>query len=379
MNFQFRYIATMGIMAAGLINGAVQAHPASDHEHEHIEDTASSPIFIAQKDSSSSDRTTGQGDMTFKVLLDSSVFPTEHRTSLKKAHGGFAVDRREGRGEIYFALPGTGIIRIPSDLSGIEILPTDKSMKSQIMHNATIWYTKDNTPYLTFPGVNAAKIFTTKLDGTLVHTLKAPSDSMVSYEPKVQDYFKNGGKFVPTDVEIANNRFYIATGYSNLDYVLTASVHKTDPFSATWSPLAFGGRGEGPGEFGTGHGITLEPDGKALSIADRPNAEIDRFDLTGSYLDTINLPEGAFPCDTDYVDDYLVVGCLHGPDREKGAPIYILKDNEIVSTVMIKEDLGLGRFQHIHNAVMVKRNGKFYIIAQAWNPGGFAILEQITP
>lgn len=44
---------------------------------------------------------------------------------------------------------------------------------------------------------------------------------------------------------------------------------------------------------------------------------------------------------------------------------------------MPKEELGLANFQHIHNATIVKRNGKLYIIAQAWNPGDFAILEQV--
>jgi len=55
-----------------------------------------------------------------------------------------------------------------------------------------------------------------------------------------------------------------------------------------------------------------------------------------------------------------------------------LKDDKVVSTIMPKEDLGLANFQHIHNAVLVERKGKLFIIAQAWNPGDFAILEQVT-
>jgi hypothetical protein len=73
----------------------------------------------------------------------------------------------------------------------------------------------------------------------------------------------------------------------------------------------------------------------------------------------------------------MVVGALHGPDRKKGAPIYILEKDKVVSTIMPKEELGLANFQHIHNAIMRKFNGKLYIIAQAWNPGDFAILEQV--
>jgi hypothetical protein len=54
-----------------------------------------------------------------------------------------------------------------------------------------------------------------------------------------------------------------------------------------------------------------------------------------------------------------------------------MDSDRLVSTVMIKEDLGLPNFLHIHNAVMKSLNGKLYIIAQAWNPGDFAILEQV--
>ena len=44
---------------------------------------------------------------------------------------------------------------------------------------------------------------------------------------------------------------------------------------------------------------------------------------------------------------------------------------------MAKEDLGLEKFTHIHNTVLHKINGKFYIIAQAWNPGDCSIFEQV--
>ena len=45
---------------------------------------------------------------------------------------------------------------------------------------------------------------------------------------------------------------YVATGYSKLDYVLTAKVLSTNPFKAEWHDLSFGGKGTGVGQFGTG-------------------------------------------------------------------------------------------------------------------------------
>jgi len=89
------------------------------------------------------------------------------------------------------------------------------------------------------------------------------------------------------------------------------------------------------------------------------------------------MPSGSLPCDINYLDQqYSVVPALEGPDKSKGAPIYILEDEKLVSTLMIKEDLGLANFVHIHNAAIRKIGSKFYIFALAWDPGDFAILEQ---
>ena len=62
--------------------------------------------------------------------------------------------------------------------------------------------------------------------------------------------------------------------------------------------------------------------------------------------------------------------------REK--TIYILEDDKLISTIMPKEELGLQNFEHNHNAVLRMIGTKFYIIVQAWNPGDFAILEQVV-
>ena len=72
-------------------------------------------------------------------------------------------------------------------------------------------------------------------------------------------------------------------------------------------------------------------------------------------------------------------GDVWGADGFGSAPIYILEGDQVVSTVMVKEELGVETFQHIHDAVLRRANGKFYIIAQTWNPGDVVILEQVTP
>jgi len=321
--------------------------------------------------------TSGTGKYKFRVLYTSSHLPPEAQKVLKQAHGGFAIDRRPGKGEVYFALPGAGIIRISSDLKSTAMLDTAPEMRDTNMHNAMFWQAKDGTPFLSFPGNAAAKVFTTTIDGKLVHALPAPDGTKDMGHPIATDYFAGRGNFIPTDVEQLDGMLYMTTGYSNLDFVLTAKITSTSPFQAEWHDLAFGGRGAGPGQFGTGHGITIPPGTRRIDVADRPNSKIERFTRFGQHLSTLRMPLGSFPCDIYYAGKYAVVGSLHGPDRSKGAPIYLMENDELVSTVMPKADLGLENFQHIHNAVFKEINGKIYIIAQAWNPGDFAIFEQV--
>lgn len=350
------------------------------HDHRSaVAFTAAGGMQGATTEEAAQGAVSGQGAMKFRVLHTSKRLPEKARKVLAAAHGGFTVDRRPGRGETYFALAGAGILRISADLKTIRLLETPEAIREVNLHNVTIWYGADGKGYLTFPAHKTGDIHTTTLDGALVHTLESPTPEDDFDHPTVNDYFRGKGNFAPTDVEHLDGTLYVTTGYSSLDFVLTARVLGTDPFRVTWQDLAFGGKGDGPGRFGTGHGITLTPDKRHLAVSDRPNAKVERFTRYGHYRSTLRLPVGSFPIDIDYVGKYAVVGCLYGPDRSKGAPIYILEGDRVISTVMVKDELGLETFQHIHDAVVRRIDGKLYIIAQTWNPGDVAILEQVTP
>lgn len=319
----------------------------------------------------------GQGQMKFRVLYTSDHLPPEAQQALKGAHGGFAVDLGKGRGETYFALKGAGIVKISADLKSTQMVDTPDEMKNTNLHNSTIWHAPDGKSHLMFPGNEAGKVFVTGLDGKLDTTLGTPEAGVDLGNPAPNEYFKADGKFVPTDVEQLDGKLYIATGYSKLDYVLTARILKTSPVELAWNNLSFGGKGSEPGQFNTGHGITVPPKTKRLDIADRANGEIDRYSPDGKYLSTLAMPKDSFPCDTYYLNEYAAVASLNNPDKTKGAAIYILKNNQVVSTILPKEELGLTNFMHIHNAVLRQIGRKYYLIAQAWNPGDFAILEQV--
>lgn len=384
------WIAGLLVIVAGAGTGF--AHPGltgHDHADPNAADgsansTLEAPVLLALAETrteaaaaEAAAKVTGQGKYRFRLLYAAGHLPAKAVEVLKKAHGGFAVDRRPGKGEVYFALPGAGIIQISGDLKSTRLLDTPPAVRDVNLHNALIWYTPQGEPYLAFPANDAGKVFTTSLDGKLIHTLEAPTADDDLGHPTVNDYFRDRTKrFTPTDVEELDGLYYIPTGYSPLDFVLTAKVTLT-PFNAVWNKLSFGGKGTAPGQLQTGHGITVPKGTKRLDVADRPNSEIDRFAPDGKYLETLALPKGSLPCDTFYQDDILVIGCLEGPDKSKGAPIYIFEKDKLVSTLMPKEDLGLTDFQHVHNAVCVIIHKKLYVIAQAWNPGDFAILEQV--
>ena len=364
------------VFAATSSSLPLEAHPPhSPHpDREAVEARRPSGAGIAPREHG----TSGQGALRFRVLLTSEELPERAREVLASAHGGFAVDRRPGRGEVYFALPGAGLLQISADLQSVHLLDTDPVMRDVNLHNTTLWEAADGTPLLSLPANDEGRVFTTTLSGRLVHTLEAPGGGSDLGRPEVNAYFREGGRFTPTDVDHLQGLLYVTTGYSDLDWVLTAGVHGTSPLAIDWHDLAFGGRGTGPGQLGTGHGVTVvRGDPVRVDVADRPHAEIDRFAPDGTYLSTLELPEGSFPCDIDYLDGHAVVGALHGPDREKGAPVYVLQGDRVVSEVRPKEELGLEGFQHIHNAVLRRIDGRFYIIMQAWNPGDFAILEQV--
>ncbi len=184
------------------------------HVTEHPPTETGDFQFVAHHEVS--ERTSGQGALQFKVLYMRDHFPPEVVAALDKAHGGFDVDRRDGKGETYFALPGVGIIQISADLKTTHLIETPPTLKEANAHYTTVWMTSEGTPYLSFPANDVGKIFTTTMEGTLVHTLEAP-DAMTDFQHQaVNTYFSEGGKFVPTGITHIDGMLYVTTGYSDL-------------------------------------------------------------------------------------------------------------------------------------------------------------------
>src|SRR2546428_343061 len=157
---------------------------------------------------------------------------------------------------------------------GLAVVPADA-------HDPHSLATSQKPAQATPPANDAGKVFTTTLDGKLIYTLNTPTSADEFDNPVVNDYFFGGGNFAPTDVEYLDGLYYVTTGYSELDFVLTARVLSLSPFKAIWNDLVFGGKGDGPGQFGTAHGITVPPGKKRLDISDRPHPRPERVTRYG--------------------------------------------------------------------------------------------------
>jgi hypothetical protein len=96
------------------------------------------PIVLSLHTDVDMEKVSGQGDYQFQVIYTSDHLPQAANKVLVKAHGGFAVDQRPGKGESYFALPGGGIIQISGELARTRTLSTSDAMRNLNMHD-TRW------------------------------------------------------------------------------------------------------------------------------------------------------------------------------------------------------------------------------------------------
>jgi len=312
------------------------------------------------------DRTSGQGDWVFKYRPDLSAIPEGSENYIRKAHGGFAVDR-QGAGDVYFHLDGYGIIHISPDLQTISKIDGDKILTKGNGHNTSLAYDKKGEPYLVIPDNKQGLVLFTDTKGKLLHQLG---------RPEALDWFLKS-RFVPTDTLVVGDKVLIADGYGSR-YIFPAR-----PFGE-YIKGVFGGRPL----FTTTHGLDFNPITQKVAVADRGASKIRYFHETGIEVKkhkkavVTQLPAGSRPCDIDYMPDgTAVVGCLRGAGGKPGE-VYILDpEGEVLSVIKPKLELGLSKghanIEHVHNASWTKVGDTYYLLIYGWNPGGFAVLEQV--
>ncbi len=193
----------------------------------------------------------------------------------------------------------------------------------------------------------------------------APPEAKVYEDPK--------NKYSPTNIAFGpDGGFYVADGYGS-NY-----IHQYDKDN-NWVRM-WGGTGDAPGQMKTPHGIWLdnrpgrEP---TLIVADRANARMQYFSLTGEHLSF--LTEVSFPAAIDIQGEIMLVPDLHARitlfDKDNKVITHLGYDPEWTKQVLadnlkLRQNPDLfqaGKFVHPHDAAFDK-DGNIYVAE--WVPKG---------
>ena len=314
--------------------------------------------------------TSGQHPYTFAYRDDLRTVPSAARSSEENLHGSFAVDKREGFGQLYYGMPGQGILRVDDDLSAQELIRLPSDLTPLNFHSTELGSFDGNWRlFLSAEGNEMVAVVT--LEGELDFILP---------RPEFEVYRDEETPYKPTDTVLVDDTLYIADGYGS-NYVSAVELG-----TKRWTGI-FGGPTEDPaedGKFATAHGVNVPPtSADRLIIADRPSSRLQQHGLDGTFLASHKLPQGAWPCGIDYInfeDRWLgVIGSLVDPQEGRPAPIYIVDGMtyEVLSTIRPKEELGIEPVQHLHNVVWHVFNNQLFLVCQAWNPGYYFVLAQV--
>jgi hypothetical protein len=313
-------------------------------------------------------RRSGSTPFEFIHRKDLHVLPGTVLDSEVNLHGGFAADKREGFGQLYYGMPGCGILRIDPDLGKQELIQLPETLKPLNFHSTKIG-SINGSWRLFLPANDNALVAVVSLEGTL---------DFVLTKPEFEQYQAENIRFAPTDTLLVDQQLFVADGYG-ANYISSANV-----ITRQWTGI-FGGLAENAtqnGKFSTAHGINIHPTHhQHLVIADRPNSRIQLHAAQGDFIASHPLPSGSWPCGIDFLNwggRWLgVIGSLVDPQKDRPAPIYIVDATtfEVLSTIRPKEDLGIDPVQHLHNVVWHVNNDQLYLVCQSWNPGLYFVLE----
>lgn len=310
----------------------------------------------------------GQAPFVFAHCEDLHSLPAKALPLEEKLHGGFAVDKRPGYGQIYYGMPGCGLLRVSADLNTQEIIDLSPNLNPVNFHSTKLGE---------FDGKTRLFLAANNDEMVVVATLEGDIDFILP-KPEFDEYQKQDVPYKPTDTALAGNQLFVADGYGS-NYITSVDLP-----TQKWQGI-FGGKtadSEEHGKFGTAHGFnTIPHHHHHLAIADRLHSRFELFSFDGEFSASYRLPAGSRPCGIDYIQRsnrwYAVVGSLDDPEKGRPAPIYILdaESYAILSTIRPKEDLGIERADHLHNVVWHEHNGKLFLVCQSWNPGYYFILE----
>ncbi len=314
---------------------------------------------------------TGQGDFIFSFdqgLTD--AFPKDAQEFEPGMHGGFNEDPETGI--VYTGIPGYGLCSISPDLTKWNIIGTDERLKDNI--HGIVFFIHKGVKHLAV-AQEEKRVLVLNLDGTIVSEILKPTGNEFKFAPANEFFSSEDSNFGVTDVTYLKGTIYVAHGYSDGDFVMTIK-EKNGVWS--WGKLAWGGKGDNPGQFQTAHGVYAH-DNHVL-VANRAAGQVVKFTKKGKFVETFkDIPEGSLVCNLSYKTEHFFLNALSAIGEQKSAPIYVHTGEKLVSTI-IPGDLDIPILTNIHQVwphFVETENGskQLYLLVHGWNKGKFAVLK----
>lgn len=314
---------------------------------------------------------TGQGEFIFsfdQVLTD--AFPKDAHEFEPDMHGGFNEDPETGI--VYTGIPGYGLCSISSDLTKWNIIGTDERLKDNI--HGIVFFIHKGVKHLAV-AQEGKRVLILNLDGTIVSEILKPTGKEFKFAPANEFFSSEDSNFGVTDVTYLKGTIYVAHGYSEGDFVMTIK-EKDGVWS--WGKLAWGGKGDNPGQFQTAHGIYAYDN--HILVANRAAGQVVKFTKKGKFVEIFkDIPEGSLVCNISYKTDHFFLNALSPIGEQKSAPIYVHTGEKLVSTI-VPGDLDIPILTNIHQVwphFVETENGskQLYLLVHGWNKGKFAVLR----
>ena len=351
---------------------------AVDHHHTHHSHGASNRAHPNEHGPMPSDQmpqqaklVTGQGAFIFSYDEGlTNAFPNEAREFEPGMHGGFNEDPETGI--VYTGIPGYGLCSISPDLTTWNVIGSDERLKDNI--HGIAFFVHKGEKYLAI-AQEGKRVLVVTLEGSIVSEILKPSGNEFQFAPANAFFSSKDSNFGVTDVTYLKGTLYVAHGYSDGDFVMTIK-EKNGVWD--WGKLAWGGKGNAPGQFQTAHGIYAHDN--HILVANRAAGQVVKFTKKGKYVDTFNdIPEGSLVCNVSYKAEHYFLNALSALGEQKSAPIYVHTGENLVSTI-VPGDLDIPVLTNIHQVwphFVETENGskQLYLLVHGWNQGKFAVLR----
>ena len=239
----FVFFITFGLSTPMMSQSHENHHTHGDaqgqhHHHEKQKTTSADQLKLV----------TGQGNFIFSWDEElTAAFPKDAQMFESKMHGGFNEDPQTGI--VYTGIPGYGLCSISPDLTKWAPIGTDQRLKDNI--HGIVFFIHKGEKYLAV-AQEGKRVLVLTLEGKIVSEILKPTGNEFTFEKANQFFASQDSNFGVTDVTYLDGTIYVAHGYSKGDFILTIEENNG---SWSWANLAWGGKGDQPGQFKTAHGV----------------------------------------------------------------------------------------------------------------------------